>query len=94
MSKNKCQGQVLKDVGTEKASADIQSNPYGGKTSEISELETSFPHRAGNKYKIHYSVNWNDEGVKAADGNTDLIKRVYEFDSLCVKVNKVFVSEL
>lgn len=24
-------------------------------------------------------MNWNDEGVKAADGNTDLIKRVYEF---------------
>ncbi|RXH98865.1 hypothetical protein DVH24_011190 [Malus domestica] len=54
-------------------------NPYGGKMSEISELETPFPHRAGNVYKIQYSVNWKEEGVEAADRNIDLIRRLYEF---------------
>ncbi|KAI5332089.1 hypothetical protein L3X38_022217 [Prunus dulcis] len=54
-------------------------NPYGGKMREISELETPFPHRAGNVYKIQYSVNWKEEGVEAADKNLDLIRRLYEF---------------
>lgn len=54
-------------------------NPYGGKMSEISELETPFPHRAGNVYKIQYSVNWKEEGVEAEDRNLDLIRRLYEY---------------
>ena len=37
-------------------------NPYGGKMNEISASETPFPHRAGNLYKIQYSVNWNEPG--------------------------------
>ncbi|KAA8519310.1 hypothetical protein F0562_013566 [Nyssa sinensis] len=36
-------------------------NPYGGRMSEIWESETAFPHRAGNIYKIQYSVNWKEE---------------------------------
>lgn len=54
-------------------------NPYGGKMREISELETPFPHRAGNMYKIQYSVNWKEEGVEAEDRNLDLIRRLYEY---------------
>ncbi|KAK9907073.1 hypothetical protein M0R45_002441 [Rubus argutus] len=54
-------------------------NPYGGKMSKISELETPFPHRAGNVYKIQYSVNWKEEGVEAEDRNLDLIRRLYEY---------------
>ncbi|XWS37793.1 hypothetical protein CRYUN_Cryun19dG0075800 [Craigia yunnanensis] len=30
--------------------------PYGGKMDEISEAETPFPHRAGNMYKIIYTI--------------------------------------
>ncbi|CAN1226573.1 Berberine bridge enzyme-like 8 [Linum grandiflorum] len=33
-------------------------NPYGGKMGEIGEGESPFPHRAGNLYKIQYSVTW------------------------------------
>ncbi|KAF3450409.1 hypothetical protein FNV43_RR06490 [Rhamnella rubrinervis] len=54
-------------------------NPYGGKMSEISELDTPFPHRAGNKYKIQYSVNWKEEGVEASDRNLDLIRKLYDY---------------
>lgn len=27
-------------------------NPYGGKMARINELDTAYPHRAGNKFKI------------------------------------------
>ncbi|KAF3450402.1 hypothetical protein FNV43_RR06483 [Rhamnella rubrinervis] len=54
-------------------------NPYGGKMSEISELDTPFPHRAGNKYKIQYSVNWKEEGVEASDRDLDLIRKLYDY---------------
>lgn len=54
-------------------------NPYGGKMSEIAESETPFPHRAGNKYKIQYSVTWKEEGEEAADKNVELIRELYEY---------------
>ncbi|PON39143.1 Xanthine dehydrogenase C subunit [Parasponia andersonii] len=54
-------------------------NPYGGKMSEISELETPFPHRAGNKYKIQYSVQWKEEDTRTLDQNLDRIRKLYEY---------------
>ncbi|XP_027346897.1 berberine bridge enzyme-like 8 [Abrus precatorius] len=54
-------------------------NPYGGKMSEISELETPFPHRAGNIYKIQYSVNWKEEGEDVANRYLDTIRRLYDY---------------
>ncbi|KAI3733883.1 hypothetical protein L6452_13341 [Arctium lappa] len=35
-------------------------NPYGGRMYEIPADATPFPHRAGNLYKIQYSIGWND----------------------------------
>lgn len=54
-------------------------NPYGGKMSEISELATAFPHRAGNKYKIQYSVQWKEEGVETLEQNLDRIRKLYQY---------------
>ncbi|KAK7260389.1 hypothetical protein RIF29_26393 [Crotalaria pallida] len=54
-------------------------NPYGGRMSEISEMETPFPHRVGNIYKIQYSVNWKEEGIDVANGYLDQIRRLYDF---------------
>jgi len=54
-------------------------NPYGGKMSEISEVETPFPHRAGNIYKIQYSVNWKEEGEDVANRYLDIIRRLYDY---------------
>ncbi|WRX21388.1 FAD linked oxidase [Theobroma cacao] len=34
---------------------------YGGKMDEITESATPFPHRAGNLYKIAYTVGWQQE---------------------------------
>lgn len=54
-------------------------NPYGGKMSEISELDTPFPHRAGNIYKIQYAASWKEEGAEAVDHNLDLIRKLYDY---------------
>ncbi|KAI4297153.1 hypothetical protein L6164_037056 [Bauhinia variegata] len=54
-------------------------NPYGGKMSEISETETPFPHRAGNMYKIQYSLSWKEEGEEVANRYLDLTRRLYDF---------------
>ncbi|XP_022146727.1 berberine bridge enzyme-like 21 [Momordica charantia] len=54
-------------------------NPYGGKMSQIPESETPFPHRAGNMYKIQYSVTWKEEGDEAAEQNLELIRELYEY---------------
>ncbi|XP_004504726.1 berberine bridge enzyme-like 8 [Cicer arietinum] len=54
-------------------------NPYGGKMSEISEEETPFPHRAGNIYKIQYSVSWKEESNDVADQYLDKIRKLYDY---------------
>ncbi|XP_027920305.1 berberine bridge enzyme-like 8 [Vigna unguiculata] len=54
-------------------------NPYGGRMGEISEMEVPFPHRAGNLYKIQYSVNWKEEGEDVGDRYLDLIRRLYDY---------------
>ena len=54
-------------------------NPYGGRMDEISETEIPFPHRAGNLYKIQYSVNWKEEGEDVANRYLDLIRMLYDY---------------
>lgn len=54
-------------------------NPYGGKMSQIPETETPFPHRAGNKYKIQYSVTWKEEGDEAAAKHLEMIRELYKY---------------
>ncbi|KAK2966990.1 hypothetical protein RJ640_001378 [Escallonia rubra] len=54
-------------------------NSYGGRMSEIPEDETPFPHRAGNLYKIQYSVNWEDGGIDAESKYLDQIRQLYSF---------------
>ena len=60
-------------------------NPYGGKMGEISEVETPFPPRAGNIYKIQYSVTWKEEGEDVANRYLDRIRRLYDYMTPCVK---------
>lgn len=57
----------------------LNFNLYGGRMAEISEVETPFPHRAGNIFKIQYSVNWKEEGDDAENEHLDLIRRLYDY---------------
>ncbi|KAG6642498.1 berberine bridge enzyme-like 4 [Carya illinoinensis] len=56
----------------------MQWNPYGGRMSEIPESETPFPHRAGNIFKIQYSVQWVEEGTEATNDYLKLSRTLYE----------------
>ncbi|KAK1437398.1 hypothetical protein QVD17_03189 [Tagetes erecta] len=53
-------------------------NPYGGRMAEISEFAKPFPHRAGNIAKIQYALDWNENGVEAANRYINLTRVLYE----------------
>ncbi|KAF7842387.1 berberine bridge enzyme-like 21 [Senna tora] len=62
-------------------------NPYGGKMNEIPADATPFPHRAGNLFKIQYSVNWVDPGSEADKNFTTQARRLYSFMTPFVSKN-------
>lgn len=62
-------------------------NSYGGRMSEIPESETPFPHRAGNIFKIQYSVNWQEEGEAADSNYVSQIRELYNFMTPYVSKN-------
>ncbi|MBA0627651.1 hypothetical protein Godav_022461 [Gossypium davidsonii] len=53
-------------------------NPYGGMMARISESETPFPHRKGNKIMIQYVSAWQD-GDKNESKHIDWIRRLYNY---------------
>ncbi|KAF5472175.1 hypothetical protein F2P56_008913, partial [Juglans regia] len=62
-------------------------NPYGGKMSEIPSSATPFPHRAGNLFKIQYSVNWEVEGIEADKNYTTQIRKLFSYMTPFVSKN-------
>ncbi|CAL0309199.1 unnamed protein product [Lupinus luteus] len=62
-------------------------NPYGGKMAEIASDATPFPHRAGNLFKVQYSVTWDDPSDSAAQNYTDKAKSLYNFMTPFVSQN-------
>ncbi|GAA0138953.1 hypothetical protein LIER_00598 [Lithospermum erythrorhizon] len=62
-------------------------NPYGGRMSEISSTETPFPHRAGNIFKMQYSVNWNEEGSAAETDYIDQGRKLFSYMTPFVSKN-------
>ncbi|MBA0627647.1 hypothetical protein Godav_022458, partial [Gossypium davidsonii] len=62
-------------------------NPYGGKMNEIKETDTPFPHRAGNLFKIQYSINWKDMGIEADKRSRSLVNRLHSYMTSFVSKN-------
>lgn len=62
-------------------------NSYGGRMSEIPASATPFPHRAGNIFKIQYSVNWREEGEEADSNYVNQIRELYSFMAPYVSKN-------
>ncbi|XP_023871612.2 berberine bridge enzyme-like 21 [Quercus suber] len=62
-------------------------NPYGGKMNEIPASATAFPHRAGNLFKIQYSMNWDEEGIELEKNYTAQIRRLYSYMTPFVSKN-------
>ncbi|CAL5184182.1 unnamed protein product [Lathyrus oleraceus] len=54
-------------------------NPYGGRMDEIPADATPFPHRAGNLFKIQFSVNWDDPAPNATLNYLNQAKSLYSF---------------
>ncbi|WCJ24350.1 FAD-binding Berberine family protein [Euphorbia peplus] len=67
--------------------AGLVFNPYGGRMSEIGASETPFPHRAGNLFKIQYSVNWNEAGNVAESNFLGQARQLYSFMTPYVSKN-------
>ncbi|MFS7959512.1 putative tetrahydrocannabinolic acid synthase [Helianthus anomalus] len=51
-------------------------NPYGGRMNEVPANATPMPHRAGNLYKIQYSLNWEENDPKATEKNVNQCKDI------------------
>ncbi|KAI3730636.1 hypothetical protein L1987_61808 [Smallanthus sonchifolius] len=62
-------------------------NPYGGKMYEIAADATPFPHRAGNIFKIQYSINWNDPDPQLEAANLNQSRVMYDFMTPFVSKN-------
>ncbi|KAK7260393.1 hypothetical protein RIF29_26397 [Crotalaria pallida] len=62
-------------------------NPYGGKMSELPSDVTPFPHRAGNLFKIQYSVSWQEQGAAANNNFIGQIRMLYSFMAPFVSKN-------
>ncbi|XP_051120216.1 berberine bridge enzyme-like 2 [Andrographis paniculata] len=65
----------------------ITFNPYGGAMSRIPESSTPFPHRAGNIFKIQYSVSWGKEGEVATPKYINMMRQLYSFMTPYVSQN-------
>ncbi|XVE81220.1 hypothetical protein DITRI_Ditri15bG0045400 [Diplodiscus trichospermus] len=62
-------------------SAEVGFIAYGGKMDEILESATPFPHRAGNLYKIVYTVGWQEEENVKSQRYIRWIRKFYSFMS-------------
>ncbi|KAI7736886.1 hypothetical protein M8C21_033387 [Ambrosia artemisiifolia] len=62
-------------------------NLYGGRMYEIAADATPFPHRAGNLFKIQYSVNWNDPDPVLEANYLNQSRVMYEFMTPFVSKN-------
>ncbi|KAE8689519.1 Reticuline oxidase-like protein [Hibiscus syriacus] len=62
-------------------------NAYGGQMNRVNSDETPFPHRAGNLFKIQYSVTWHQPGDEADKNFTTRAKLLHEFMTPFVSKN-------
>nr|XP_043620533.1 berberine bridge enzyme-like 21 [Erigeron canadensis] len=62
-------------------------NSYGGKMSEVPANATPFPHRAGNLFKMQYSLNWEEKDPKVTESYLSQGKAMYEFMTTYVSKN-------
>ncbi|KAK8495519.1 hypothetical protein V6N12_066079 [Hibiscus sabdariffa] len=62
-------------------------NSYGGQMNRVRSDATPFPHRAGNLFKIQYSVSWEQPGDEAVKNFTTQAKLLHEFMTPFVSKN-------
>jgi len=65
----------------------IVFNPYGGKMNEVPSDATPFPHRAGNLYKIQYTVSWQEPGAAVEKSFLSQIRVLHNYMTPFVSKN-------
>lgn len=54
--------------------------PYGGRMSEILEIEIAFSHRKGNLYLINYWLDWDGQGDdEASQRHVEWLRKLYRY---------------
>ncbi|CAK8578131.1 unnamed protein product [Lathyrus sativus] len=66
---------------------ELDFNPYGGKMSEVGSNATAFPHRAGNLYKIQYTVKWEKPEAGLEENFLSQIRKMYSYMTPFVSKN-------
>ncbi|KAJ9163257.1 hypothetical protein P3X46_022946 [Hevea brasiliensis] len=56
----------------------MQFNPYGGRMSELEETSSPFPHRAGYRFLIQYSTNWEEKDGINTEKQVNLLREMYD----------------
>ncbi|KAI9199155.1 hypothetical protein LWI28_028386 [Acer negundo] len=72
---------------TELGKPELVFNAYGGRMNEIAASETPFPHRAGNLFKIQYSVNWEEAGTEIENKYISQMRSLHSFMTPFVSKN-------
>ncbi|KAK7368706.1 hypothetical protein VNO80_10734 [Phaseolus coccineus] len=71
----------------ELGTVELVFNPYGGKMNEVPSDATPFPHRAGNLYKIQYTVSWQEPGAAAEERFLSQIRVLHNYMTPFVSKN-------
>ncbi|KAL4574441.1 hypothetical protein LXL04_021273 [Taraxacum kok-saghyz] len=79
--------KLIFDKLTELGKISLVFNSYGGRMNKIPADATPVPHRAGNIFKIQYSVNWNDPDPELETKYLNQGKVLYEFMTPYVSKN-------
>ncbi|XP_058735662.1 berberine bridge enzyme-like 21 [Vicia villosa] len=66
---------------------ELDFNPYGGKMNEVTSDATAFPHRAGNLYKIQYTVSWGGSEAGLEKNFISQIRMMYSYMTPFVSKN-------
>ncbi|KAL4574444.1 hypothetical protein LXL04_021276 [Taraxacum kok-saghyz] len=62
-------------------------NPYGGRMNEIAADAAPFPHRAGNLFKIQYSIGWTDPALEVEINSLNQSRVMHDFMTPFVSKN-------
>ncbi|XP_016709171.1 berberine bridge enzyme-like 24 [Gossypium hirsutum] len=79
ISETALNGLISRLTDEQAPSAYIIFMAYGGIIDRIPEDVTPFPHRAGNLYKIHYTVKWQEQDNVNSQRYIDWTRRSYRY---------------
>ncbi|GAV65616.1 FAD_binding_4 domain-containing protein/BBE domain-containing protein [Cephalotus follicularis] len=65
----------------------LEFNAYGGRMNEIPATETPVAHRAGNLFKVQYSISWNNASAELEKTNLGVLNTLFTYMTPYVSKN-------